>query len=380
MIRRVLHIAAKEARHILRDLRTVYLALGIPLVLLLLFGYALTMDVVDIPAAIVDADRTGASRDLAAAFERTGFFSVVARRDDVRDVEGLLVRGAAKVAIVIPRGFGRTLARGDKARVQILADGTDANSATIAVGYSAALAQQRTMELAGRALAALGAAGGRAPKIAIDVRSRNRFNPTLRSQWYMVPGLIALIMAMMSAMLMSLTVAREWERGTMEQLLATPVRPWEIVAGKLIPYFAIGLLQLALITAAGVALFDVPLRGGLLPLFAVSSLFLVGALGQGLLVSIATRKQQLAMQISLLTSMLPSMLLSGFMTPIASMPEIIQHLSRIVPARYFLVVLRDLFLKGSPLASLWPQLAALAVFAVVMLGACAARFKTRIDA
>jgi ABC-2 type transport system permease protein len=166
----------------------------------------------------------------------------------------------------------------------------------------------------------------------------------------------------------------------MEQLHATPVRPIEIVVGKQLPYFAIGLLQLALITAAGIALFDVPLRGGLVQLLGVSSLFLVGALGQGLLVSIATRKQQLAMQIALLTSMLPSMLLSGFMSPIASMPELVQLISRIVPARYFLVVLRDLFLKGSALAALWPELAALAVFAAVMLAACVARFKTRIDA
>ena len=235
------------------------------------------------------------------------------------------------------------------------------------------------MDLAAASLAALGAGGAKAPQIAIDVRSRNLFNPTLKSQWYMVPGLIALIMAMISALLMSLTVAREWERGTMEQLLATPVRPLEIVLGKLLPYFVIGLAQLSLITAAGVALFDVPLRGGLLPLFGVSSLFLIGALGQGLLVSIATRKQQLAMQVALLTSMLPSLLLSGFMSPIASMPEIVQHISRIVPARYFLVVLRGLFLKGASLASMWPEVAALAVFAVVMLAACAARFKTRID-
>jgi ABC-2 type transport system permease protein len=377
VIRRIAYLAAKEARHIVRDLRTVYLALGIPLVLLLLFGYALTMDVADIPTVVVDADRTAASRDLVSAFARTGCFSIAARIDDASRIEGMFVRGEAKVAIVVPRGFARALARGERAEVQLLADGTDANTAAIAIGYAAAIAQGRTMELAARAL---GAGGGRSAKIAIDVRTRNRFNPTLRSQWFMVPGLVALIMAMMSAMLMSLTVAREWERGTMEQLLATPARPIEIVVGKLIPYFAIGLLQLALITAAGVALFDVPLRGGVLELLAVSSLFLVGALGQGLLVSIAARRQQLAMQVALLTSMLPSMLLSGFMSPIASMPELVQHITRIVPARYFLVILRDLFLKGSPLADLWPELAALAVFAAIMLGACAARFKPRIDA
>ena len=166
----------------------------------------------------------------------------------------------------------------------------------------------------------------------------------------------------------------------MEQLLATPVRPIEIVVGKLVPYFVIGLAQLSLITAAGVALFDVPLRGGLLQLFFVSSLFLVGSLSQGLLLSIVTRKQQLAMQFAILTSMLPSLLLSGFMSPIASMPEIVQLISRVVPARYFLVVLRGLFLKGASLSSMWPEVAALAVFAVIMLGASAARLKTRIDA
>jgi ABC-2 type transport system permease protein len=236
------------------------------------------------------------------------------------------------------------------------------------------------MDLTAAALESLGVAAARAPRAAVDVRARNWFNATLRSQWYMVPGLIAVIMAMMSALLMSLTVAREWERGTMEQLLVTPVRPAEIVIGKLLPYFAIGLLQLTLITATGAALFDVPLRGSLLSLFAVSAVFLFGALGQGLLVSIVARQQQLAMQIALLTSMLPALLLSGFMSPIASMPDVVQQITRIVPARYFLVALRGLFLKGSTLCSLWPEVAALAVFAAVVLAACAARFKPRIDA
>jgi len=379
VIRRIARIALKESWHILRDFRTVYMALGIPLVLLLLFGYALTMDVTDIPIAVVDGDKTAASRDLVSAFERTSAFSVKARLDDPAAAEELFVRGDIKAAIVIERGLSRSLSRGEKATVQLIADGTDANTAAIAIGYAAAVAQRRTMDLASASLAALGASS-KAPRIAIDVRSRNLFNPTLKSQWYMVPGLIALIMAMMSALLMSLTVAREWERGTMEQLLATPVRPIEIVVGKLVPYFVIGLAQLSLITAAGVALFDVPLRGGLLQLFFVSSLFLVGSLSQGLLLSIVTRKQQLAMQFAILTSMLPSLLLSGFMSPIASMPEIVQLISRVVPARYFLVVLRGLFLKGASLSSMWPEVAALAVFAVIMLGASAARLKTRIDA
>ena len=380
MIRRIALLAAKETRHILRDFRTVYLALGIPLVLLLLFGYALSMDIDDIPTLVVDGDRTSASRDVVSAFERTGFFELVGRADNAAAAEGAFRSGEAKVVIVIPPGLGRALARGEAARIQILADGTDANTAAIAVGYGAALAQRRTMDLTVDALSRLGVPAAKAPRVAIDVRSRNWFNPTLESRWYMVPGLIAVIMAMMSALLMSLTVAREWERGTMEQLLVTPVRPAEIVIGKLVPYFVIGLLQLALITAAGAALFGVPLRGSVPSLFAISGVFLVGALGQGLLVSIATRQQQLAMQVALLTSMLPALLLSGFMSPIASMPVVVQHITRIVPARYFLVVLRDLFLKGSPLSAMWPEIAALAIFAVLMLVACASRFKTRMDA
>jgi ABC-2 type transport system permease protein len=380
MIRRIILLAWKETQHIVRDFRTVYMALGIPLVLLLLFGYALSMDIDGIPTLVIDGDRTPASRDVLSSFERTGFFEVVGRLDSAVAAEGAFRRGEAKVAIVVPAGLGRALARGETARVQILADGTDANTAAIAVGYGAALAQRRTMDLTVDALSRLGVSAARAPRVAIDVRSRNWFNPTLESRWYMVPGLIAVIMAMMSALLMSLTVAREWERGTMEQLLVTPVRPAEIVIGKLTPYFAIGLLQLALITAAGAALFGVPLRGSVPSLFAISGLFLLGALGQGLLVSIATRQQQLAMQVALLTSMLPALLLSGFMSPIASMPVVVQHITRIVPARYFLVVLRGLFLKGSSLSAMWPQIAALAIFAVVMLGACAARFKTRMDA
>ena len=248
------------------------------------------------------------------------------------------------------------------------------------MGYAATIAQTKTVALVAAALAERGAPVPDDPRPPIDVRTRNWFNPALRSQWYLVPGLIAVLMAMMAVLLMALTVAREWERGTMEQLLVTPVRPVEIVLGKLVPYYVIGLAQLTLVAALGVLLFRVPLAGNVLLLYGLSSLFLVGALGQGLLVSILTRQQQLAMQFAVLSSMLPALLLSGFMSPIASMPQLIQLVTYAVPARYFLEILRGLFLKGVGVAALWPEASALAAFALVMLVAGTARFRPRIDA
>jgi ABC-2 type transport system permease protein len=379
MLRRILLIARKETWHILRDFRTVYMALGIPLVLLLLFGYALTMDVEDIRLIVVDGDRTRASRDLVSAFERSRVFSVVARPDHARGLLGAFRRFEAKAALIIAPGFSRDLERGGTGRAQLIADGTDANVAAIAMGYGAAIAQMRTLDLAISALERQGVSSGRKMRPPIEVKSRNWFNPALKSQWFMVPGLIALLMAMMAAILMSLTVAREWERGTMEQLLITPVRPIEIVFGKLLPYFCIGIGQLCLVSSAGVLLFDVPFKGDIGLLFGLSCLFLVGALSQGLLISILTRQQQLAIQFSFLTSLLPALLLSGFMSPIASMPEIIQYITYIVPARYFLVILRGLFLKGAAFAVLRPEVIALSIYAVVMLVLASVRFKARLD-
>jgi ABC-2 type transport system permease protein len=355
------------------------MAFGVPFVLLLLFGYALTMDIDDIPMAVVDYDHSAQSRDLVGSFVRTGFFSVVEPLDDPEAILHTFRVNRAKVALIIPRGFAHDLARGERAQAQLIADGTDANVAAIAMGYAAAIGQQKSLELRQTALDRQGLAAAGNLQAPVRVESRNWFNPHLTSQWYLVPGLIAVIMAMMSAILMALTVAREWERGTMEQLLVTPVRPVEILLGKLIPYFIIGVGQLTLVIGAGVTLFDVPITGNLALLYLISSLFLVGALGQGLLISVITRQQQVAIQISLISSMLPALLLSGFMSPIASMPPVIQYLTYIIPARYFLVVTRGIFLKGLSLTHLWPQALALSLFATLMVVLAAKRFKTRLD-
>ncbi|MBI5507158.1 MAG: ABC transporter permease [Deltaproteobacteria bacterium] len=378
-LRRVFLVARKEGQHILRDWRTLYMAFGVPLVLLMLFGYALTMDIDQIKMIVVDGDRTPESRDLVSRFERTGTFTVVARPDDADGLQQAFHLGQAKAALVIAPGLGRTLSQGEAATAQLVVDGTDANVASIAIGFAAAVAQARTLELAVSALDAQGLTLGARLKPPVVVKARNWFNPNLKSQWYLVPGLVAVIMAMLAAILMALTVAREWERGTMEQLLVTPVKPIEILIGKLIPYYLIGLGQLTLVAAAGVVLFDVPIRGNLGLLYLMSSVFLIGALSQGLLISVVARQQQVAMQLAMISSMLPAIMLSGFMSPIASMPKIVQAITYAIPARYFLVIVRGLFLKGIAFAQMRGPALALAAFAAVMLTLAVKKFKTRLD-
>ena len=379
MLRRVILLARKETLHILRDLRNLYMPFGVTLVLLLLFGFGLTMDVDDIPMVVLDGDRTAESRDLVSTFARTGYFSFAATVDNDREVLNAFRRNAAKVALVIPLGFATHLARGEIAQAQIIVDGTDANVAAIAMGYASAIAQAQSLEFMQATLDSQGIGATANLKAPVEVESRNWFNPNLKTQWYLVPGLIAVIMAMMSAILMALTVAREWERGTMEQLLVTPVRPIEILLGKLIPYFVIGIGQLILVIGAGVTLFEVPLAGNIALLYLISGIFLVGALGQGLLISVVTRQQQVAIQVAMISSMLPALLLSGFMSPISSMPTVIQYLTHIIPARYFLVVTRGIFLKGLTFGHLWAETLALLFFAVLMVAVAVRKFKTRLD-
>jgi len=376
---RILIMAHKELLHIVRDMRTVYMALGVPLVLLLLFGYALTMDVENVRLVVVDQDRTRASRDLTGAFDHAATFVITERTSDPREILEIFHRGEARAALVIPRGYGRALDRGEEAAVQLVADGTNANDASIALGFGAAVGQAMSLRLTNDALARLGLAKADAIRPPLEVKTRNWFNQDLKSQWYMVPGLIAVILAMITTILTALTVAREWERGTMEQLLVTPVRRIEIVLGKLIPYYVIGLGQLVLIATAGILLFGVPLRGSIPLLVATSSLFIVAGLGQGLLISVLTRNQQVAMQISMISSMLPSLLLSGFMSPIASMPRIIQWLTYAIPSRYFLVITRGIFLKGTPIGAIAIETAAVAAFGVILIALSVAKFRTRVE-
>jgi len=363
---RLAAIARKEALQLRRDRRSLLLAFALPLLLLVLFGYAISLDVTDIELAVVDQDRTAASRELVETFEASGYFSVVARPPDAAALEQLFARRRALAALVVPPGFAADLGAGRAAPVQVVLDGSDANTATIAQAYAEAVARDfgATVRLAGRRLA-----------LPLAAESRVWFNEELSSRNMIVPGLIAVIMMIIAALLTSLTVAREWERGTMEQLAATPVTRLEVVLGKLLPYLAIGLFDVALSALLGVYLFGVPFRGSVWLLAGLSLQFLTGALGLGLFISAVARSQVLATQIAMIATFLPAFLLSGFMFAIDVMPRPLQLVTLIVPARYFLVVTRGIFLKGVGPEVLAVQALLMILFALVGLALAVKSFK-----
>lgn len=368
---RWLALSRKEVIHIVRDVQVVYMALGMPVVLLILFGYAVSFDLERLPVGVVDQDGTPASRHLVEAMTAGDAFEVRERLSDASELESRFRQGKLKAGLVIPEGYGRKLARGTVSESQILLDGADGTTAGIALGYAMGMSQAESRRML--------ESSGLAPELAIQDRVRLRFNPGMKSAWFIVPGLIAMILSIMAVMLTALTVAREWERGSMEQLFSTPVGRLEVILGKLAPYVVLGMVQVLLVVTMGTVLFGVPVRGSLWLLFGAALLFLVGMLGQGLFISVATRNQQVATQIGFVTSMLPTLLLSGFMFPVANMPVPLQVLSAVIPSRYFIVVLRGVLLKGNGVDVLWPELMALGVFALVMIGLSSARFKRRLD-
>jgi ABC-2 type transport system permease protein len=368
-LRRTLAIAHKEVLHMIRDVRVLYLALGLPVVMLLLFGYGVSTDVDHVPIAVVDQDGTRASRNLAQALVAGGDFVRAADLHAPEDAESAMRRGDIKAVLVVPNGYERRLARGENPGAQLIIDGSDGTTAQIALGEALGIAQ---------ALPPPGAPRESRASLAVGAPVRTRFNPAMRSAYAMVPGVIALILAMVSALLTALTVAREWERGSMEQLFATPVGRAEIVVGKLLPYAVLGFVQTLLVITFGSYVFDVPIRGSLLTLFGCSALFLLAALGVGLLASIATKSQLVSVQFALLFSMLPTMLLSGFMFPVENMPLPLRIVSRIVPGRYYITTLRGVLLKGNGLDVLAPDVLAMAGFALAVVALAVRRFKRRI--
>ena len=366
-------IARKEWIQIRRDRRSLYLAFGLPILLLIFFGYAINWDIEDLPLAVLDRDRTAESRALVDAFTASGLFTVVDRPAREAEVEAGLVSGEVRAALVIPPGFARDVA-GRDARVQLLLDGADANTATVALGYADAIvARYGARVSAGRTAAS-------APSIPIDARARVWYNPTLESKNMIVPALIAVIMSVIAALLTALTIAREWERGTMEQLAASPVSRVEVVLGKLLPYLVIGLVDVAAAVAAGILVFQAPLRGDVVLLGVLTILFLAGALGFGIFISAAVKSQVLATQVGLISTYLPALLLSGFLFDIASMPLALQGVTLLVPARYFVTVTRGIFLKGVGLEALWPQALMMIAFATLGLGLAVRAFKKEIPA
>ncbi len=367
---RLLAVARKETTQLRRDARSLYLAFLLPALLVVLFGYAISWDVDDIRMAVLDEDGSARSRALLDAFRSSGYFTITRTLERPADIDRLLDRGTVSVALVIPPDFAETLDAGGTAAVQAIVDGSDANTATIALGYAGAIVQSfaGTVRL-----------DGAPARLPIEPRTRVWYNEELTSRNMIVPGLVAVIMMIIAAMLTSLTIAREWERGTMEQLAATPIGRAEVVLGKLLPYVGIGLVDIAIVSLIGVFLFDVPFRGSVALLMLLSLAFVIGASGLGMFISAVARSQLLATQIAMIATFLPAFLLSGFMYAIDVMPAPLRVITYVIPARYFLVVTRGIFLKGVGPDVLRVQGLLMIVFAVVGITAATRVFRKEID-
>lgn len=362
-LRRISAMARKEWLHIIRDPRSLGMALMVPLLMLLLFGYALSLDVDKIPTLIVDQDATPTSRALRAKFEGSRYFEIMGVEASTTLVNGLIDRGEIILAVVIPAGFERDINRRAQPGVQLLLDASDSNTASIAINYAEALIGQWQL-------------GRFAPPT--DARVRVWYNSDLKSRNFIIPGLIAVILVIIAALLTSLTIAREWENGSMEQLLSTPLRPSEIVLGKLAAYFAVGAIDVVTSVVVSVFVFEVPLRGNLIFLAFTSGLFLFGALSWGVLLSAVARTQLLAYQMGMLTSFLPAFLLSGFIYSIDGMPRPIQIVTYAFPARYFISILKALYLKGEGLQLLWVEVLFLIAYSTVIFVAATRKVGTKV--
>jgi ABC-2 type transport system permease protein len=375
-VRRVTAVARKEFLHVLRDIRSVGMAVAIPMLMLILFGYALTLDVDNVPLVVWDQSQSPESREFVSKFAGSRYFTVKEYVYSYGEIERAIDKGQARLGLVVSRRFATDIASGRDAPVQAILDGSDANTAWIIKGYADAIVRGYSQELQLQALWRQGMVSVQAP---LDLRPRIWFNADLRSRNYIIPGLIAVIMMVIAALLTSLTVAREWERGTMEQLISTPVKGYELVLGKLIPYFVIGMVDVLLAVVMGQFLFEVPLRGSVGLVFGMAAIFLAGVLSLGILISIVTKSQLLASQIAMITTLLPAFLLSGYMIPINNMPALVQKITYIVPARYFVALLKDIYLKGVGLEILGNQALLLTVFGVAMVAAAIIRFKKRLE-
>jgi len=374
--RRLWAIARKESLHIRRDPRSLVLAVGIPMLMLLMFGYALTLDVDRAPFVVWDQSGTAASRELLARFTATRYFDFRGGVTRYAELERAIDTREAVLGLVIPSDFAAQLAAGRPAPVQAVIDGSDSNTAGIILGYAQGVVAGANADLT---LAQVRRVTGTAPAPALDLRTRVWFNPDLESRNFIVPGIMAVIMGLIAALLTSLTIAREWERGTMEQLISTPVRPAELILGKLLPYVAVGLFNMVIAVLMTVFLFHVPLRGSVPLLFGVGAVFVVGTLAQGILISTLARQQLLASQLAMVATFLPAFLLSGFAFAIANMPLPVQAITYLVPARYFVALVKGIFLRGVGLDTLWPDALFLGVFAVVVAGAAIRRTRRRLD-
>ena len=376
-LRRLLAMAYKEALQIWRDPRSLAIALLMPLMQMGLLGYGVSLDIKHVPMCMYDQENSQLSRSIVSAFDADGWFSISKVLHNQAGIRNAMNRGECIAAVVIPVNFSRTLATTGTANIQAVFDATDVNTTNIALGYIQGVVAQ----VNARIQAQWAAAHGVRPSLLgqAELQPSTWFNETLDSSNFIIPGVVAVILALVGAQLTSLTVSREWERGTMEQLISTPVTALEVMLGKLTPYFIVGMVDAAICLGLAVFWFDVPFHGTLLTLFAATALFSMVILGIGYLISVRIRSQLGASQIALLVTMLPTTLLSGYTFPIDQMPVPIQTLTLIVYARYYVTILRGIFLKGSGIIDLWQPLLGLVIFAVVIVWLAARAFHKWLD-
>jgi drug efflux transport system permease protein len=371
-MRKTLAVASKELRQILRDRRSLLILLFVPAFFLLLYGYALNFDIRNVTLAVQDKDRSTKSRELVSSFVNSGYFSLVGYVDAPSELDRLVDLGRVRTILSIPAGFERDLSVRKPVTVQVIIDGDNANTASTVSGYARTLINEFS-GVQTQATRTVPGSGFQVPVISVEPRIW--YNPQLRSTLFLVPGLIAYISMITAVVSTALSVVREKERGTMEQVRMAPLSPLPYIIGKTMPYLVISFVSAILVILSAMMLFDLPMRGSWLLLCGAIGLFLIGAQAQGLLISTIAETQQVAFQVALLSSLLPTMILSGFIFPITSMPTVVQWITHIVPARYFLVALRSIVLKGADITAFWQEMVALAIFATVALGLASLRLR-----
>ena len=371
-ISRTWAMTRKEFIHIYRDPRSLALVILMPAILMLLFGYAVTLDVKNVPMAVLDQDKTQESLSFIQRFSASPYFNLRIFARDEREMKRLIDESEVKMGLVLPRDFSRKIEAGRKASIQVLLDGTDSNTANIVLRYVQAIGRQYTQE---KTFLKIERMGGERPRLPLDVRTRVWFNEELESKNYFIPGLIAVIMSIIGVLLTGQVLVREWESGTMELLISTPVRKGELIIGKLFPYFILGLLDLSLAVLMGVQVFKVPLRGSLFLLFALSAVYLVVALGMGMTISAVAKTQILANQMAMLIGFLPTFLLSGFTFAISNMPLWLQIVTYGIAPRYYVSILKALFLKGVNFSFLLTETLVLMGMGVAAVIVATRRFK-----
>jgi ABC-2 type transport system permease protein len=360
---RLAAVARKEIIQILRDARSLIIVLIMPVILVLLFGYGVNLDLKHLPVYVYDQDGSQQSQDVLKRFQASDYFEVERTVKSYSELSRAIDDGNAKMGLVIPWDFSQRLRDSRPAQVQALVDGSDDNTANVLIGYSQTVIQEYSADIQVGWLQAHGHAAQTSP---VGVETRTWYNEDLESSAFIVPGVLALVMSVIGSFLTSLTIAREWERGTMEQLVSTPVTPLEIMLGKLVPYFVIGMFDVIVCALITIFWFDVPFRGSFLTLILSSAMFMVVVLSLGFFISVIAKNQLAASQIALLATFLPAFLLSGFLYAIEQMPVVLQWITRVLPARYYVSVLKKIFLKGTATALLYSDLVPLAVFAIVL--------------